>query len=139
MTGALLALLATGAIDSVALPVSGPLECRFQPESGAAPISLRVAPVPMQHATGLHGVEMTVDDKMTLQGVAGAITTTPQRDVMIRGMAERRVIYTLGVAENGDAALNVLWATTKESPLAQVTHIGRCHDAGDLIGRWLGP
>ncbi len=134
MTALLIALL-TGLFGDT--PETDPLICRFTPADDATPIELRVEDRKASAAApGLYVVEIEVDKRLTLQGHAGAITTTPQRDVMIRGVVKSEIVYTLGVNEGGDAALNVLWLDT-EGAVEQVTHTGQCRNVATHIDRWV--
>ncbi len=134
MTVLMVALL-TGLFGNASGP--DPLLCSFQPEDAGDTIKLSVQAQPKPPAApGLYVVEIQVDKRLTLQGHAGAITTTPYRDVMIRGVVKSEIVYTLGVDESGGAALNVLWLDT-EGAVEQVTHTGFCQNAATHIDRWV--
>lgn len=87
---------------------------------------------------GLHAVEMVLNDAITLPASAGAITTTPGRDVMIRGRTDDAVFFTIGVDDAGYAALNMLWATPDTETPSQRTWTGHCQNYERHLRHWLG-
>ncbi|MEM8631591.1 MAG: hypothetical protein AAGF74_10160 [Pseudomonadota bacterium] len=134
MTGIdLLTAITFGAFAATPVPIA----CAFDATAeGAQPVKLHI--YAHDHIGGAQArfrADMRVDDDLILPASGQEITTTPERDVMIRGRTDDGTFYTLGLRDSGVAALNVMWTDT--SPARQATWLGTCTNHEGLIDTWL--
>ena len=135
MTGALLVTLL---INSFGFGPQ-PMACSFPaPEPGHDPITVHVEPLPsLKDGDAGYRVKMEFDGSLSVMAAAGPITTTSERDVMIRGATEDQTFYTLGLREDGAAALNLMWTQPKDQPVRQHTRTGACENHERHMQQWL--
>lgn len=116
-----------------------PVACSFPAiEGDATSIEVVMHPRPsLKDLPGLYRVEMAVNGQLRLPAAAQPITTTPGRDILVRGVMDASVFYTVGFDSNGAAALNVMWAETGEGPPREITRTGSCTNYERVIDKWL--
>ena len=134
----LLAFILTTLLETLGF-VQQPLVCRFPPpQIGHETIKIATVERPsLKDIPGLFRVEVEVNDTITLPGAAQPITTTTQRDAMVRAVHGGTTFYTLGFDETGAAALNVLWAEATDAKPRELTRIGRCRNHDRHLDRWV--
>lgn len=135
MTGALVVSLF---LESFGL---GPAQmaCTFpDPEDNQTRITVKVEPLPsLKDGQDGYRVRMEFDGSLSVLAAAGPITTTSERDVMIRGVTEDETFYTLGLREDGAAALNLMWTRPRGEAPRQHTRIGACENHERHMQKWL--
>ncbi|MBT8456197.1 MAG: hypothetical protein KJO15_08860 [Alphaproteobacteria bacterium] len=116
-----------------------PMTCSFVTTGpGDAAIEVVLHPRPsLKDTPGRYRVEMVVNDSLKLPASAQPIATTKGRDIMVRGVDRKDVFYTIGVDEQGNAALNVLWTKPVASAPREVTRVGTCRNHKRYIDQWL--
>lgn len=114
-----------------------PMECHFRAiQHGDTPVAVILAPLPsLKDAPGNFRVEMIVNGSLKLSAHAQPIATTPGRDVMVRGVAERAIFYTIGIDDEGHAALSVTMTEPDGAPPRRVTRVGTCQNHRLFIDR----
>lgn len=115
------------------------MACSFPGADGEAQaITLRVEEITHRSDghTG-HRVRMLFDGALEVVGAAGPITTTADRDVMLRGADGNMTFYTLGLREDGAAALNLMWTRPEDEPARQHTRVGHCENHERYLEEWL--
>ena len=114
------------------------IHCQFSaPPEGGKTVSVVLDPMPsLKDQPGLYRVMMEIEGKMTLKAAVQPITSTDDRDVLIRAKSEQAAVVTLGMRADGVAALTMSTpgATTETR---QSTRIGACNGAEHHINRWL--
>ena len=131
--------LLVSAILEIAAPDPAQLACSF-PGRGPAEttISLRVEALPLQVTDRpLFRVRMHLPRLGAFKGLAQPIDMTEERDVMIRAEASDQTFYTIGLRDDGRAALNLLRVADGPEPIRHETRPGTCRDHRRLIDTWL--
>ena len=117
-----------------------PVACSFPAIKGdETAIEVVMHPRPsLKDLPGLYRVEMAVNGDLRLPAAAQPLATTPSRGILVRGVMDASVFYTVGFDANGAAALNVMWANaTEEGPPREITRTGRCTNYERIMDRWL--
>ena len=111
------------------------INCLFPATEGEGK-SLQVVLDPMpslKDQPGLYRVFMEIEGQVTLKAAAQPIATTEDRDILFLARHGQTSVFTLGVQENGQAALS---QRTNQSSKAK-TRTGICDGASHHIHRWL--
>ncbi|NNL19548.1 MAG: hypothetical protein HKP37_12480 [Boseongicola sp.] len=114
------------------------IHCEFPsvPDGGKA-MSVVLDPMPsLKDQPGLYRVMMEIEGKLTLKAAVQPIHSTDERDVLIHAKSPRSAVVTLGMRDDGAAALT-LSTPGESSAEAQSTRIGACKGAEQHINRWL--
>ncbi len=131
------ALIATALIETFT-PGPKPMACIF-PASAQheRPIELRLTARPsLKDSPGLYRVEFDLGGSLRLFGAAQPMTATAGRDIIVRAVQDQTRFYTVGIDDQGAAALNVQdTASTAESARAQ-TRTGSCRNYQRYIDTW---
>ncbi len=133
------ALIISMALESFSFG-PGMLACAFPATDPAAlPISVRVEALPsLRDSDGRFRIRLHLDDVAQYRGLAGPIVRTEARDVLIRAEARNKTFYTIGVRDDGKAALNLLRVESRDAqPVQQETREGRCSGVERYIETWL--
>lgn len=115
----------------------GAIECVFPPSKpGSESVRVWLEPAPsLKDQPGLYRVLMTFGENITLKASAQPIASTDERDMLIQARGARQTIITLGLRDDGAAALNMRSEGSAENQ--PKTRIGACSGASPLIDRWL--
>ena len=133
------ALIISMALDSFS-PGPKMLACTFPaPDRASEAIRLRVEALPsLTDSSSKFRVRLHLDEVSQYRGLAGPIDRTDARDVLIRAEALDQTFYTIGVRDDGKAALNLLRVVKRDAqPVRQETRAGSCSDFGPYIDTWL--
>ena len=95
-------------LTSVAVGGAAPIACTFRGESWQEPVvAVQLEPVPsLKDRPGLYRVMMHLGAQK-VRANAQPIDTTADQDVMIRAKAGAETYYTIGLREDGAAAMHV--------------------------------
>lgn len=109
------------------------IKCEFPAESNTQKaISVTLEPRPsLKDQPGLFRVMMDLNGAVSVRAAAQPITSTDDRDVLVRGVTARKSIYTIGLREDGVAALNM------KTKSADTTRVGACRNFETHFNRWL--
>ena len=132
------AFLVTAFIETFA-PGPRMLLCTFPPaDAGARPISVAVEARPsLMDRADRFRVRVHLDDAGDVGGLAQPIERTDARDVLIRTEAAGETYYTIGLRDDGLAALNLLRAHGDAVTPTQETRRGACRDFKGVLDTWL--
>ena len=137
------ALLVAGFID-LAMGPAKPIVCDFRPaEPGATPLSVMMTPVPSlkdKRAVWRVKMELTAPQStgtMRVRAAAKPIDKTSARDVLIRGISRSQTRFTVGLRDDGMAALSIVRPATDSRAQTEETRVGHCQNYQPHIGRWL--
>ena len=121
--------------------VPGPklLACTFPAaDPGQNPIGVRVEAMPsLKDRTDRYRIRIYLDDESEFRGLAQPIDKTDDRDVLIRARAAGQLFYTIGLRDDGKAALNLLEVRPQKTPERQETRAGTCRDFEGYLDSWL--
>ncbi len=133
------AFLVTAFIESFS-PGPRILACTFPaPKEGVPPISLAVEARPsLMDRADRFRVRVQLDDNAgnSVAGLAQPIERTADRDVLIRAQAPDETYYTIGLRDDGLAALNLLRTVGEEAEHLE-TREGACRDFKRVLDAWL--
>lgn len=131
------ALILTTLIETLGLGPR-PIACSFPgPPGQEVPIEVVIRPKPsLKDIPGLYRVEMTVNEVLKLHAAVQPIFTTETRDVMIRAAEGENTFYTVGLDDQGRAALNIMITSDPDTVPHEATRTGRCRDFERYIRRW---
>lgn len=132
------AFLATALIETLA-PGPRMLACTFPAPSPAdAAISLEVEARPsLMDRDGQFYVLVHLGDERRVGGLAQPIDRTTDRDVLIRAQASEELFYTIGLRDDGLAALNLLRIRPTPDAERVETRSGECRDYQKVLDTWL--
>lgn len=132
------ALLVTAFIDAIG-PEPRTVSCIFPATSpGDSPISVAVEARPsLMDASGRFRVRLHLSDEKEFGGLAQAIDRTDDRDVLIRARAAHDLVYTIGLRDDGMAALNMLRVLPETSEGRTETREGACRGFMAVLNSWL--
>lgn len=101
-------------------------------------IHVVLAPRPsLKDQPGLYRVMMEMNGQVTLRAAARPIHSTDDRDVLIRSVVGQRSVYSIGLRDDGKAALNMQTRRSGETEIDKSTRIGECYGYERFINRWL--
>ena len=115
------------------------IHCEF-PGKEAAQSSIHVVLDPrpsLKDQPGLYRVVMEMNGRMSLEAAAQPILSTDERDVLIRGITKRKSMYTIGLRDDGKAALNMQTRQEGASEILKSTRLGACRGFKSYLERWL--
>ena len=115
------------------------IHCEFPgKEAAQKPIHVVLEPRPsLKDQPGLFRVVMEMNGRMSLKAAAQPILSTGERDVLIRGTTRRNSMYTIGLRDDGKAALNMQTRQAGDSETLKSTRIGACRGYMPYLERWL--
>lgn len=116
----------------------GPVDCSFPgtgPGEKAIEVTLTAKPS-LKDLPGLYRVEMAVNGGLRLPAAAQPIASTDGRDVLVRASEGGDIHYTVGIDDEGRAAINVLVEDRKGETPREATRTGRCRNFEGYIERW---
>jgi len=107
------------------------IACTFKGDTMDEPVvSVTLEPVPsLKDRPGLHRVMMKVDDAK-VRANAQPIDATVETDVMIRARTRSDTLLTIGLREDGVAAIHVVGGET------ELTLHGRCEQHEEWFPLW---
>ncbi len=110
------------------------IECRFpQMSEEHRVIHLKLDPMPsLKDQPGLYRVMMNLNGKMKMKAQAQPIETTGHRDVLVLARSKSETIYTLGMRDDGSAAL-----TMRRNDEVAPARIGSCRGHEALMNAWV--
>ena len=114
------------------------IHCDFPAaDTGGKPVRVVLDPMPsLKDRPGLYRVMMEIEGKLTLKVAVQPIPATDERAVLIRAKSPRQAIVTLGMRDDGMAALTMT-TPGAETTSEQSTRIGACRGADHHFNRWL--
>jgi hypothetical protein len=117
-----------------------PLACTFPaPEPDRPPISLSVEARPsLMDRIDRFRVRVLLPKSGEIVGHARPIDRTADRDVLIRTRTAGKAFLTIGLRDDGSAALDFLRVTSSDGFERVETREGACRDYHDVLDRWLG-
>ena len=133
------ALILTVFVETFAPMGSTAIHCDF-PGRDAAETSIHVTldPQPsLKDQPGLYRVTMGLNGRMSLKASAQPIHSTEDRDILIRGITARKSMYTIGLRDDGVAALNMQTKRAGDDEVSKATRIGACRNFEAQLDRWL--
>ena len=132
------ALITLVFVESAAMQ-SGAIQCEFPGKEGnEKPIHVVLEPNPsLKDRPGLYRVMMELDGRSPLRGLAQPIVATAGRDIMIRGLHGNTKMYTVGLQEDGTAALNLKSGSSRKELETKMTRLGECRGFEAYLNRWL--
>lgn len=135
----MLTLLVAMIMQTISLGDGGPIHCDFPSTDGAPPlIYVKLEPRPsLKDQPGLFRVAMTLNGQGPLRASAKPIATTQDRDVLIQGRTKRLHTYSLGLRDDGKAALNISKPSASPDEVIKTTRVGNCLGHRPHLERWL--
>ena len=135
------ALIISMALESFS-PGPNMLACTFpasESASASAAIRLRVEALPsLTDSPNMFRIRLHLDGASQYRGLAGPIDKTDARDVLIRARTRNQTYYTIGLRDDGKAALNLLRVEKRDAqPVQQETREGSCSGFAPYIDTWL--
>ena len=132
------ALITLVFVESIAVE-SGAIRCEFPGKEGnERPIHVVLEPNPsLKDRPGLYRVMMELNGRPSLRALAQPIATTAERDVMIRGQHGETTLYTVGLRDDGTAALNLKFGRSRDELENRLTRTGECRGFEAYLNRWL--
>ena len=117
--------------------IGTPITCNFPAETpGGKAINVVLDPRPsLKDQPGLYRVFMDFDGIVSVRAAAQPISTTDERDILIRGMTHRNAMYSIGLRDDGVAAFNIQPLDTETGKKS--TRLGECRGHEAHIDRWL--
>ena len=136
------AFLATAFIESFS-PGPRMLACTFpapSPDESAISLEVEARPSLMDRTDPFYGL-VHLENESRVGGLAQPIERTDDRDVLIRAQASDEMFYTIGLRDDGLAALNLLRINAEgdaERSAERVeTRSGACSDYQRFLDTWL--
>ena len=135
----MMTLLVAMIMQTATLGTGGPIHCDFPSPDGASKlIYVELEPRPsLQDQPGDFRVAMKLNGEGTLRASAKPIASTQDRDVLIQGRTVRHLTYSLGLRDDGKAALNISTPGASDAEVIKTTRIGDCHGHTVHMQRWL--
>ena len=129
--------LLISAIINLAAPSERVLACTFPAQTpDEQPIRIRVESLPSLRDNGnIFRVRLLLGASGEFRGMAQPIDRTEDRDVLIRAETSDKTFYTIGLRDDGLAALNLL--QLGETDPHRETRRGTCRDHKVLLNTWL--
>lgn len=126
------AMIVTMVMEALA-PGTEAIRCEFPSDDNTKqPISVVLDPRPsLKDQPGLFRVMMDLNGALSVRAAAQPIMTTDERDVLVRGITPRKSVYTIGLRDDGMAALNM------KTESADQTRVGACRNFESHFERWL--
>lgn len=131
------ALLA--AIVAATAPEDAPIECRF-PGTDAAEKTIRILLEPkpsLKDQPGLYRVIMEMNERVSLRASARPISSTSERDILLHAVTRKKSVYSLGLRDDGRAALNIRKPDPDGGEADKSTRMGHCSNFKEHMDRWL--
>jgi hypothetical protein len=124
------------AVMDLSAPAERVLACTFpSADESRRPISVKVEALPsLRDADGIFRIRLSLESAGAFRGMAQPIERTTDRDVLIRAEAGEGTFYTIGLRDDGRAALNLLRADPSEY---RETRAGTCRDPQNVLDTWL--
>ena len=115
------------------------IQCDFPGVDAAEkPIRVLLEPRPsLKDQPGLFRVIMDLNGKMSLKAAAQPILSTEDRDILIRGITKKQSMYTIGLRDDGKAALNMQTRPLGGGEARKSTRLGECHGHEAHLEKWL--
>lgn len=132
------AFLATAFFESFS-PGPRMLACTFPaptPEEAAISIEVEARPS-LKDSIDQFYVLVHLENERRVGGLAQPIDRTNDRDVLIRAQTSEEMFYTIGLRDDGLAALNLLRINTERSTERVETRSGACRDYQQVLDTWL--
>ncbi len=134
----LAALAITAAVGTLS---AGPhmVSCTFPataPGEGTIRVAVEARPSLMD-VDERYRISLHLGDEGEAPGLAQPIDRTEERDVLIRARASNDLVYTIGLRDDGRAALNLLRIARSAGGARTETREGHCHDHRPLLNAWL--
>lgn len=135
----MLTVLVAMMMQTLSLGPDGPIYCDFPSHDGASKmIYIELEPRPsLKDQPDLFRVAMKLNGKGPLRASAQPITSTQDRDVLIQGRSKQRYTYSLGLRDDGKAALNISKPGASSAEVIKTTRTGDCHGHRLHMQRWL--
>lgn len=135
----MLTLLVAMMMQTISLGPDGPIHCDFpSPDGISSLIYVELEPRPsLKDQPDAFRVAMTLNGQGPLRASAKPIASTQDRDVLIQGRTKRHHTYSLGLREDGKAALNISKPGASAEEVVKTTRIGDCHGHSTHLNRWL--
>lgn len=133
------ALVLTVFVETVGMMGSDAIQCDF-PGQNPAEKSIRVVLDPrpsLKDQPGLFRVMMDLNGRVSVKASAQPIQSTDDRDVLIRGITKRKSMYTIGLRDDGKAALNMQMRQAGAEDVSKSTRLGECRGHEAHLERWL--
>ena len=114
------------------------IHCEFPAaETNGKAMRVVLDPMPsLKDQPGLYRVMMEIEGKMTLKAAVQPIQSTAERDVIVMAKSTKSAVVTLGMREDGAAAMTMRLAG-QQTAETQSTRIGACFGAEHHINLWL--
>lgn len=135
----MLTLLVAMMMQTASLGTDGPIQCDFPSPDGLSKlIYVELEPQPsLKDQLGVYRVAMKLNGQMPLRASAQPINSTQDRDVLIQGRTPQQLTYSLGLRDDGKAALNIATPGASDAEVTKTTRIGDCHGHAAHMQRWL--
>ena len=135
----MLAAMLLGATIEAYEPQSGPIHCTFPARDVAAQaIEVTLDPRPsLKDQPDLWRVMMEMNGRLSLRASAQPIHTTAERDILIRGVTQKKSTYIIGLRADGTAALNMATRVAGQADPRKELREGVCRGHETHIDRWL--
>lgn len=120
-------------VMDVVAPATTQIHCEFPGKTVTQkPIHVVLDPRPsLKDQPGLFRVMMDLNGAFSVRGAAQPITSTEDRDILVRGITSKKSVYTIGLREDGVAALSM------QTKRATNTRVGACRNFESHFDRWL--
>lgn len=135
----MLTLLVAMMMQTITTGPDGPIYCDFPSTDGTSKliyVELEARPS-LKDQPGLYRVAMKLNGQGPLRASATPITTTQDRDVLIQGRSKRHYTYSLGLRDDGKAALNISKPGASADEVIKTTRVGDCRGHSVHMQRWL--
>ena len=132
------ALVLTSLVEAFS-PGTTPIQCEFPGlDATEKPITVQLEPRPsLKDQPGLFRVIMDLNGRLSLRASAQPILSTEDRDILIRGITKKKSMYSLGIRDDGKAALNIQLRLAGANEVSKSTRVGQCQGMQAHIDRWL--
>ena len=114
------------------------IQCSFPAaDADQRTITVQVEPRPsLKDQPGLFRVIMAMNERQHMRASARPIAATDDRDIMIRAITPKKNMYTIGLRDDGKAALNIQKPNPTTSEPDSSTRFGYCTNFEDHINLW---
>lgn len=115
------------------------ITCEFPGRDSAEKrIIVTLEPRPsLKDQPGKFRVIMDLNERVTVRAAAAPITSTEERDILIRGITRKKSMYTIGLRDDGAAALNMQTKKAGAEEVTKSTRTGTCRGFDALLEKWL--
>lgn len=116
-----------------------PIHCEFPGRDAAEKtITVELDPRPsLKDQPGKFRVIMEMNERVALRAAAQPIPTTDERDILVRAITRKKNVYTIGLRDDGAAALNIRKTRIEGAEPESSTRVGQCVNYGTYFERWL--